>query len=433
MMILPVVVIFLALQRRFVEGLTQGGLRGKTFVSNADAAAVFRPLYHKVRGCLYGGAIGDALARLRSGSSRRKSGSATARSWSSWSRGMAHRTSARGDGRFTDDTHMTMLLGQIYAEEQRHLDPFIFAQRIVPLIADEPRWLAERGIEMPLVDRLFYPEKWLLTRLRLANADPRLGGVGNMVNCGAAMYAAPVGIVNAADPGVAYREAIDIFTAHQWSYGLEAAGVMAASVAAAFARAPPSMTSSLRHSRLRKRARAKRLAQLSMKRAATMIGARPSSRYGRRCSPLTAAPRTARMTGAMARMTGSQAGANRSKSCRLRSARPGRCEGRLPGGDSGRGQLRAGQRFHRRHGGVDCPRPARRRGHPRGLGGAGEPGQPDRSRSAGAGSHGPGHFPAARTGRGRCRPILDVRATHGLIRTNGAQTFHDDDQHDVSR
>ena len=28
MMILPVVVIFLALQRRFVEGLTQGGLKG---------------------------------------------------------------------------------------------------------------------------------------------------------------------------------------------------------------------------------------------------------------------------------------------------------------------------------------------------------------------------------------------------------------------
>ena len=38
-------------------------------------------------------------------------------------------------------------------------------------------------------------------RLRLANCrSPRLGGVGNMVNCGAAMYAAPVGIVNAGDP-----------------------------------------------------------------------------------------------------------------------------------------------------------------------------------------------------------------------------------------
>ena len=87
---------------------------------------------------------------------------------------------------------------------------------------------------MLLVDRLFYPEKWLLMRLRLANADPRLGGVGNMVNCGAAMYASPVGIVNACDPVNAYREAIEIFSAHQWSYGLEAAAVMAACVAEAF-------------------------------------------------------------------------------------------------------------------------------------------------------------------------------------------------------
>jgi len=55
-----------------------------------------------------------------------------------------------------------------------------------------------------------------------------------MVNCGAAMYAAPVGIVNAADPEGAYREAVEIFAAHQWSYGLEAAAVMAACVAEAF-------------------------------------------------------------------------------------------------------------------------------------------------------------------------------------------------------
>jgi ADP-ribosylglycohydrolase len=201
-------------------------------VSNENTADT--PLYHKVRGCLYGGAIGDALGAPAEWKfppeiwQRYGEILEFVEPWDGPS------DIGKGDGRFTDDTHMTMLLGQIYAEEQRHLDPFIFAQRIVPLIADEPRWLAERGEEMLLVDRLFYPEKWLLMRLRLANADPRLGGVGNMVNCGAAMYAAPVGIVNAADPGAAYREAIDIYTAHQWSYGLEAAGVMAACVAAAF-------------------------------------------------------------------------------------------------------------------------------------------------------------------------------------------------------
>ena len=138
--------------------------------------------------------------RPRSGSSRRRSASATARSSTSSKPWDGPSDIGKGDGRYTDDTHMVQLLGQIYVEEGRHLDPFVFARRIVPLIADEPRWVAERGQEMLLVDRLFYPEKWLLMRLRLANADPRLGGVGNMVNCGAAMYAAPVGIVNACDP-----------------------------------------------------------------------------------------------------------------------------------------------------------------------------------------------------------------------------------------
>jgi len=57
--------------------------------------------------------------------------------------------------------------------------------------------------------------------------------VGNIVNCGAAMYMAPVGVVNAADPATAYAEAIDVAGAHQSSYGREAAGVYAAAVAAA--------------------------------------------------------------------------------------------------------------------------------------------------------------------------------------------------------
>jgi len=47
------------------------------------------------------------------------------------------------------------------------------------------------------------------------------------------MYMAPVGIVNAGDPEGAYREAIEMAGAHQISYGREAAGVMAAAVAAA--------------------------------------------------------------------------------------------------------------------------------------------------------------------------------------------------------
>ncbi len=188
----------------------------------------------KARGCLYGGAVGDALGAPAEGHRpdeiRARYGEITdfVEPWAGPS------TTIKGDGRYTDDTHMVQVLGRIYVEEDDHLDAYRFARRIVPLIADEPRWIPEYGREAALIERLFYPEKWLLMRLRLANANPRLGGVGNMVNCGAAMYAAPVGIVNACDPRTAYREAIDIFSAHQTSYGLEAAGVLAACVAEAF-------------------------------------------------------------------------------------------------------------------------------------------------------------------------------------------------------
>jgi len=47
------------------------------------------------------------------------------------------------------------------------------------------------------------------------------------------MYIAPVGLVNACDPFKAYEEAINFGLSHQHSYGLEAAGVFAACVAAA--------------------------------------------------------------------------------------------------------------------------------------------------------------------------------------------------------
>jgi ADP-ribosylglycohydrolase len=84
-----------------------------------------------------------------------------------------------------------------------------------------------------LLQRVFLAEKWLVARLHYGHNDPREAGVGNIVNCGAAMYVAPVGIANAGDPAGAYAEAIDLAGAHQSSYGREAAGVFAAAVAAA--------------------------------------------------------------------------------------------------------------------------------------------------------------------------------------------------------
>ncbi|MCY3574036.1 MAG: ADP-ribosylglycohydrolase family protein [Chloroflexi bacterium] len=191
-------------------------------------------LLKKVQGCLYGGAIGDAMgapAEWRSPAEIRARYGYITDLVEAWD---AENTRGRGHGRYTDDTHMAQLLCECYREHGDHLDAHEFLRRIVPKMALEERWIPERERHMPLVERLFYPEKWLYIRW-LGNADPRNAGVGNMVNCGAAMYAAPVGIINACDPQRAYVEAIDIFSAHQHSYGLEAAGVMAAAVAAAFA------------------------------------------------------------------------------------------------------------------------------------------------------------------------------------------------------
>lgn len=190
-------------------------------------------LQRKILGCLYGGAVGDALGGPAEG---RTPDEIAARYGEV--RGMEEPWDGpspigKGDGRHTDDTHMVRVLSELYLEKGGRLDVFDFARAISRKIAVESRWISEFGRAAPLVERLFHPEKWLYARHGLANADPRLGGVGNMVNCGAAMYAAPVGIVNACDPDQAYADAIDIFGAHQWSYGLEAAGLMACAVAQA--------------------------------------------------------------------------------------------------------------------------------------------------------------------------------------------------------
>ncbi len=190
-------------------------------------------LFDKIKACLYGGAIGDALGAPAEWKLppqiQERYGYITdfVEGWDGPS------DIGKGYGRYTDDSHMIQVLSRIYIETDDHLDAYSFAKGVVPLIAEEKRWVPEFGREMLLMERLFYPEKWLYMRLALANAEPRQGGVGNMVNCGAAMYAAPVGIVNAGDPVSAYREAADIFLAHQQSYGLEAAAVLAAAIAEA--------------------------------------------------------------------------------------------------------------------------------------------------------------------------------------------------------
>ncbi len=139
----------------------------------------------------------------------------------------------KGDGHITDDTLMTHALVQVYAARRRHLDAYAMASDLVPLLIGEQVWIPELETEALILQRVFLAEKWLVARLHYGHVDPREAGVGNIVNCGAAMYMAPVGVVNAADPRAAYAEAIDLAGAHQSSYGREAAGVFAAAVAAA--------------------------------------------------------------------------------------------------------------------------------------------------------------------------------------------------------
>ncbi|MDI9888443.1 ADP-ribosylglycohydrolase family protein [Streptomyces sp. HNM0645] len=139
----------------------------------------------------------------------------------------------KGDGHVTDDTLMTHALVRVYATVRDHLDAYAVADHLVPDLLSTPRWIPELEAEALPLQRVFLAEKWLAARLHYGHVDPREAGAGNIVNCGAAMYMAPIGLVNAADPAAAYAEALDVAGAHQSSYGREAAGVLAAAVAAA--------------------------------------------------------------------------------------------------------------------------------------------------------------------------------------------------------
>ncbi|GLF94243.1 ADP-ribosylglycohydrolase family protein [Streptomyces yaizuensis] len=141
----------------------------------------------------------------------------------------------KGDGHITDDTLMTHALIRVYGKVRDHLDAYAVAEHLVPELMTGPRWIPELEREELLLRRVFLAEQWLVARLHYGHHDPREAGSGNIVNCGAAMYMAPVGLVNAAHPAAAYAEALDIAGAHQSSYGREAAGVFAAAVAAACA------------------------------------------------------------------------------------------------------------------------------------------------------------------------------------------------------
>ncbi|MEV6543266.1 ADP-ribosylglycohydrolase family protein [Streptomyces sp. NPDC051665] len=199
-------------------------------------------LEDRITGALVGAAVGDALGGPVEGYSpdqilERHAGRVhgIVGPWN----GEAWRTARpiapyhKGDGHVTDDTLMTHALVRVYAQVRDHLDAYSVADHLVPDLMQNPRWIPELEAEAIPLQRIFLAEKWLATRLHYGHIDPREAGVGNIVNCGAAMYMAPVGLVNAANPAAAYAEALDIAGAHQSSYGREAAGVFAAAVASA--------------------------------------------------------------------------------------------------------------------------------------------------------------------------------------------------------
>ena len=205
-----------------------------------------------------------------------------------------------------------------------------------------------------------------MARLHYGHVDPREAGVGNIVNCGAAMYMAPVGIANAGDPDGAYAEAIDI------------AG--RASVAATAGRRPVSSPppSPPRCARAPRRQRSStprcgwpRTAPAAAIEAICEAAANAARRHRRR--DLAAAGRWRRSTrvgedyrdpGLGARRP---AGCTRSRNCRSRwaasSPRGGDYRRAVLGGD----QLRPGLRLDRDHGRRALRRPARHRRDPGGV------------------------------------------------------------------
>jgi ADP-ribosylglycohydrolase len=196
----------------------------------------------RATGALAGAAVGDALGGAAEGNSpadiqARYGGHITGvvpPFNEDWRNARPIAPYHKGDGHITDDTLMTLALIDVYTAVGDHLDAYGVAEYLVPLLIGERRWIPELEAEALLLHRIFLAEKWLVARLHYGHVDPREAGVGNIVNCGAAMYMTPVGVVNAADPAAAYAEAIDVAGAHQSSYGREAAGVFAAAVAAAF-------------------------------------------------------------------------------------------------------------------------------------------------------------------------------------------------------
>lgn len=191
---------------------------------------------NKVAGALYGLAIGDGMGAPVEGWTPKKIQQRFGKHDLQTFLPPTHAgdpEQGKGNGRITDDTLMTEALLRAYQKAEAHLDAYGYEEYLLPEITVTKTWVPERQCELPVFERLWWPEKFPWIRLMWAHVDPRQAGVGNCVNCGVAMWMMPVGAMNAGDPRGAYSEATALGLAHNESFAVEAAGVMAACYAAA--------------------------------------------------------------------------------------------------------------------------------------------------------------------------------------------------------
>jgi len=193
----------------------------------------------KLRGALYGVAIGDGMGAPVEGWSPEQIRERFPRHDFTAFLPVTHGGDpllGKGDGRITDDTLMTEALIRAYGRCGHHLDAYGFRDDFVPEFTKTLVWVPEYGKEMALLGRLNWIERYTVMRLTGFGAYPRHAGIGNSINCGVAMYIMSVGAVNAGDPAGAFREAIALAMAETDSYAVEAAAVLAAAYAEGFAR-----------------------------------------------------------------------------------------------------------------------------------------------------------------------------------------------------
>ncbi|MFW6080116.1 MAG: ADP-ribosylglycohydrolase family protein, partial [Gemmatimonadota bacterium] len=170
-------------------------------------------LRDRTRGCLLGGAIGDALGRP--GEGRRPETIAERygelrdfHPWEGWTSGPV--------GTVTDDTQLTMVIARTYVDRGR-LDPAEFGRRV----AD---WLDVGRGKGKTCTR---------AALRLKSGTPWFEAGGESAGNGAAMRAAPVGIVRAGD-FAALRHDATLATVPTHADGMAVASTVAQAFAVAY-------------------------------------------------------------------------------------------------------------------------------------------------------------------------------------------------------